>query len=526
MAAVPKPMKPTEITTVKFDKVIGSIFRSRGMFSKMTKIGLGSLAALASISACSPKSSGPCSSTQVVVGGAGAIDSSIKAAPLGGFINVGPRACTATLSLVSSSESSIVVNAYSALHCFREDLLNDEKISLSVYVPGRSGISSGYLQKIPVADEFFVRRKQLLDEIDKLANTEASERIRDIMKIELPYFFEDASLVRSNAAAGQGDKLMRNICLSSSEDKLTVQNSQQTCWSSLDTGARTLEIKASSLPPVQYRALRNVLEQHSAQLKALFRNDPRMAESFNLWSNRIHGLTGLWRLTNYSPLAYFLNKDMCAMITGSNSDPGMCTVRSQLISLADKFMVEIDVDGKKRSILAKADELGFGINQNLMTEKAVELVNLMPKKAFDKFHEVFLAHRNDIKQRVRIENEKALPLSAEYVIAANQIFKSGSEQSMSFGLLRGRVLTPDAVPSLSRGMSSKGTLRFYVNNSQLAASFGKSDSGSMITFAGIIPLLVLNSVDDEPTSGGASILALPEASSEEVTGSSLLASCQ
>ena len=214
------------------------------------------------------------------------------------------------------------------------------------------------------------------------------------------------------------------------------------------------------------------------------------------------------------------------MIMSSNSDPGMCTVRSQLISLAEKYMVEMDADGKKKSILAKANELGFGINQNLMSEKAVEVVNGMPKKAFDKFHDVFLAHRDDIKQRIRIESDRALPLSSDYVIAANQLIKSGAGQVMSFGLLRGKVLTPDGATTPSKGMSSKGTLRFYVDNGKLAASFGKSDSGSMITYAGVIPLLVLNSVDDEPTSGGASILALPEASSEEVGNSALTASCR
>lgn len=480
---------------------------------------------LTAINACSPKGPAPCSSTQVAIGDAAAIDSSMKAAPLGGFINVGPRACTTTLSLLSASETSLVVNAYSALHCFREDNLDDEKISLSIYIPARPGISSGFLKNIPASDEFFARRKAFLVDIDKLANKEASERVRDIMKIELPYFFEDAAQVRANAAEGQGDKLMRNICLSSSDDKLSVPNSQQTCWSSLDTGVRTLEIKAADVSAVQYRALKVVFERHNSQLKTVLRTDPKMAENYNIWSNRIHGLTGLWRLTNYSPLAYFLNKDMCAMVLSSNQDPGMCTVRSQLISLAEKYMVEMDADGKKKSILAKADELGFGINQNLMTENRVELVNLMPKKAFDKFHEVFLAHRNDIKQRIRIENERALPFSADYVIAANQLSKSANGQNMSFGLLRGKILTPDGSGSPSKGMSAKGTLRFYVNKAQLGASFGKSDSGSMITYAGVIPLLVLNSVDDEPTSGGASILALPEASSEEVSSSPLTTSC-
>ncbi|NBW83199.1 hypothetical protein EBR21_15735, partial [bacterium] len=183
---------------------------------------------LTAFNACSPKTSGPCSSAQVAVGDTTAIDSSLRAAPLGGFINIGPRACTATLSMVSASDTSLVVNAYSALHCFREDNLEDEKISLSIYIPARPGISSGYLKNIPASDEFFARRKAFLNDLDKLANKEASERVRDIMKIELPYFFEDAAQVRANATDGQGDKLMRNICLSSSEDKISVVNNQQT----------------------------------------------------------------------------------------------------------------------------------------------------------------------------------------------------------------------------------------------------------------------------------------------------------
>ena len=44
---------------------------------------------------------------------------------------------------------------------------------------------------------------------------------------------------------------------------------------------------------------------------------------------------------------------------------------------------------------------------------------------------------------------------------------------------------------------------------RLKIRFEKGDSGSILTLGGGPPLLALHSVDDEPTSGGASVVALP-----------------
>lgn len=461
---------------------------------------------------CRLKHSTVCSSPQVAVEDPSIIESSFKAAPLGGFIHVGTRACTSTLSLVAANDSSLIVNAYSALHCFREDKLNDEKISLSVFVEQKNQQQFGYLTNITAHDEFFDRRREFLSEIDKLKLPFVSQQIGEIMKIELPYFFEDKESVRASAGEDSSDQLFRNACLTTADDRLQLPNTTHSCWSSLDTNVRQLEIKAAEVAPKYFNQLRQALEKQNSTLQNLFRSNSVNEQTYQRWKNRIEGLTGLWRLTNYSSWVFFLNKDMCPLIPKDTPEYQMCSARDKIIELTKKYMVEFDSDGQKKSILQKADELGFGLNQNLLTENKIELVNLMPKKAFDKFHEVFAAEKEEMKRRLIVENETILPLSSDYVIAANQGRRgqNGQKESLKFSLLKGQLLAPAAPRTRSKGVSSKGTVRFYVNKNSTSATFEKTDSGAMLTYAGVIPLLILNSVDDEPTSGGASILELPE----------------
>ena len=55
----------------------------------------------------------------------------------------------------------------------------------------------------------------------------------------------------------------------------------------------------------------------------------------------------------------------------------------------------------------------------------------------------------------------------------------------------------------------------YLPNKSTKIKFGPTDSGAMLTFAGVVPLLVVNTVDDKPTSGGSAILALPEPGNQD-----------
>jgi hypothetical protein len=66
------------------------------------------------------------------------------------------------------------------------------------------------------------------------------------------------------------------------------------------------------------------------------------------------------------------------------------------------------------------------------------------------------------------------------------------------------------------GITKEGILRFAVRRGDEKVTFSKTDSGSLVTISNVVPLMVLNTIDDgEPVSGGASILALPEAQSED-----------
>jgi hypothetical protein len=53
--------------------------------------------------------------------------------------------------------------------------------------------------------------------------------------------------------------------------------------------------------------------------------------------------------------------------------------------------------------------------------------------------------------------------------------------------------------------------------------FLPTDSGSVLTLSGVVPLMTLNTVDDVGTSGGTAILALPEINDEDTVSPELVA---
>lgn len=73
------------------------------------------------------------------------------------------------------------------------------------------------------------------------------------------------------------------------------------------------------------------------------------------------------------------------------------------------------------------------------------------------------------------------------------------------------------VPNNSIADQTKGVFLFDYAPSESAFSFEKGDSGSLLNIFGGYPVGVLSTVDGEPTSGGATITALPEAEEEAMS---------
>jgi hypothetical protein len=86
---------------------------------------------------------------------------------------------------------------------------------------------------------------------------------------------------------------------------------------------------------------------------------------------------------------------------------------------------------------------------------------------------------------------------------------------MAFALVDSAALVSTSEPVASKGVRTLGILRMYLPSKSTKIKFGPTDSGAMLTFAGVVPLLVVNTVDDKPTSGGSAILALPEPGNQD-----------
>jgi|GEM_PF-698151 len=489
--------------------------------------GLFTLLGCIAILGCRPKGTGSCANPQALVDDSSAIQVASPVTPAGGFIHIGARTCTVTFTFISANESSIRVNAFSAQHCFREDTLASDDVRVSVYLPAGDGFKAGYLKELKAHDDFFERKGAFLNEVRKLNSPEALKMSERAVKIPLfatmGFSSQDPVSTNLDTELRTDDPFLRNVCISNARDKLNIPDSQEICLSALDSSVRLLEFKTQELGEKNFDRFRKLLEKQNAHHQRVLKNFPSIAAQFNLWSSRIQSTVGAWRQRQYVELASFLNAEVCSKyLSADDPTKSVCTVRSEMIEIVKKHLVEIDVDGKKKSIIEKIDELGFGLSTPFLRPGEhcakdspacfVYARDLLQAKMSDEFFSHFNKSMNDLRNIFRVEKEKLNRLGKHYTIAANPFLRGTDSKNsqLLFALIDSDILNANANSVSSKGLSAMGTLRLYLPNKDLKIKFGPTDSGAMLTFGGVVPLLVLNTVNGEPTSGGASILALPE----------------
>ncbi|NBW80868.1 hypothetical protein EBR21_03855 [bacterium] len=122
-----------------------------------------------------------------------------------------------------------------------------------------------------------------------------------------------------------------------------------------------------------------------------------------------------------------------------------------------------------------------------------------------------------LAQMLQVKGNQMSDFPQSYLVSSN--VSSANSISSKFSVVPLASISEKSAPVNAQGLSEySGVLKLYFQNELNKLKFSKGDSGSMITIAGIVPLLALNTVNDEPTSGGASILALPEPESEGLPG--------
>lgn len=485
---------------------------------------------MALLLACQPgpkTGSRGCTDVQLIADDSSAILSTPPIVPAGGFVHVGNRACTATFLLNKSTDTSLELSVYTAQHCFQEDDVALEDVGISVHLPATSKTSAGYIKNLKARDEFYARRKAFLSEVQKLSSAEAKNMAQRAMEITLfaqrgieSLSPQTLSEKLTDEGSFESDDYQRNVCISSSKDKLKVAGSHEVCWSTFDSTIRTFEIRSENLSAAQYSSIRKHLEQKKREHESFLASSKTISSQFNSWNERLKGQVGAWRMLNYIEIASFLNKEVCSKYL-SKDDPNqsICAVRDQMIALANRYLVESDTDGKRKSILDQANELGLGIDTPYLrtlqgTTTAVKLRDQYQQKASDKFYAMMSNRVNELMKMFPLNGDKFNSLPKQLSIAANPVITSEGGR-MSFALVASSALLPNNSPIPSKGVQTFGHLRMYLPAQSSKVKFGPTDSGAMLTFAGVVPLLVLNTVDDKPTSGGTAILALPEIAEED-----------
>jgi hypothetical protein len=445
--------------------------------------------------------------------------------PAGGFLHIGGAACTATFLLESASPSELKFSAYTAQHCVSEESKAPERFAVSMYVQNNS--ERGYLQKLPVSDDFFSRRSDLWSAVKQLGSNEANTLVEEALLIPGygeyldQYRNEDGSVIGGRDVSNIEAK---NVCLSNRTDLLQVSNSQHLCWSALDTTVRRLTLRASDMGKQEFEKAKQHLQLRKATIDSILRNSPQISKYFSMWNNRVHGQVGGWRLRNYSNIAAFLNDELCEKYLAKDApEQSICKVRDQLRSLVEKHLIEVDIDGNVKSVLKHAEELGMGTSTPFFVDDETPVKTALIVKSSENFFKFLNNKTADLMKFFPLDKgQKLLPLPKQFAIATNaSLFNNEVKKtSLMFGLIKPEALFGELGELPSKGVNSAGLLRMYVSNQKSQVQFGSTDSGAMITFGGIVPLLVLNTVDDKPTSGGSAILALPEIGYEEDATSS------
>jgi hypothetical protein len=453
--------------------------------------------------------------------------------PAGGYVAFADRGCTSTFTLQSIDASRIRLDAFTASHCSRDDKAENEAVSISMYIPSASGRGGGYLKNIPARDEFYERRKEFVDSVRALNNPRAAyiaEAISKIPSFGTWWAFEVPTGAPPTAAQ---DNTNRNLCLLKAKIDDTYKDASfNHCWSVFDTGVRSLEIRKADVGDKKFAIISKHLQAKAQEQKKLFETNRQLKEKYDDWSAKINGRMGGFRLLNYVKLAAFSNSEICGKYLPDNSpDKAACSVRQKLIELGSKYLVEIDTDGKRKSVFDKAKELGLAIDAPIPVQEYYvpfeikEFQDDMEQRADVQFLDKYNSTIAEVSKLLPVSNNVFSKPSDNFLIATN--LSRAAKRTQEFGLATFSSIGLSTQGVGAQGLSQfAGILKLYFKQSQPQVSFSKGDSGSMITIGGIVPLLALNTVNQEPTSGGASILALPEASEEADSPRGSLSVCK
>ncbi len=467
----------------------------------------------------------------------------------GGYIQFNNKRCTATFSLQNITPDKILLKGYSARHCRFDSSANEQKILLDLFFERSKARGEGYILNIPVKEDFATRADQLQQEVRKLGLASAQALFKDALNIAVNYNPEGEGTFEGNNAIICNDKDWVPA-IDDPERKTT-----QSCWSFLDLGVFDLEITKSSMNRRDFEFIKERLTEKKSALDKFLSENGNLKNLYNEHMRKVDGVIGLMRLQNYAQLGYLLSMDMCKITADSNFDVSpLCGAQRGLVESAGRYLVESDETGSKVNIFDKLSqridpftgrinekEPGFGISlANLLAGRRMDTTSQPIKFSdADEYANAYASelrkYYKDVTSRIiysikdvlkeQSQTQGDIKISTALFVSTNYSSASSvSKNNIRFGHFPltsasrqpQKILVPPSATGDVFGVGPLGTLRIAIPHDHKTVSFTRSDSGSLLSLKGVLPLMVLNTVDDEPTSGGASILALPEAKSEEI----------
>jgi hypothetical protein len=465
----------------------------------------------------------------------------------GGYIHLGDKMCTATFEVNEVTADFISLRAYSARHCRVEKSTSSLANSVSLYFDKSPTRSAGFVRKIAAKESFSARAEKARREVSALGVNGLNELFADAFEIPVHYNpFGEGEFSGADSIVCNNIDFIGEI--SDPQKKLS-----QSCWSFLDLGVFDFEISKSSLGSKDFAYVSDRLKAKKAALIGFLSANPSLQRQYADHRKRVHSVTGLMRLQKATRLAYLLNMDLCKISSAAGIDTAkMCSMQRRLIEIAGQSFIETDESGRQVNIFDKLskladlstpgepysnllagrrlatgqDSLTFANADEIARAYSVSMWHIFKDQtaiAIQSFRRVLKEHSGET-----LEDKVSPALSVSTNFSVNgKSSETGvrfgqfplsflSKQPDKFVFVQGNPQNKNTPDRMLFGVGFFGTLKMGVPREVENIKFLPSDSGSLVSLKGVLPLMVLNTVDDKPTSGGASILALPEAKEEDI----------
>ncbi|MEN9530112.1 MAG: hypothetical protein RI932_1985 [Pseudomonadota bacterium] len=513
-------------------------------------IQLSSVFACTALLACKAATNSQCLSTG---------SSSVKLAPegsivQGGYIHFGDKSCSATFEIVDITSDTINLKAFSARHCRFENGLQLDQVKVSFHIEGSSKRSKGYIKNVPAEESFVTLAKSAVTEVAKLNLPDMTGRFLYALRIPTQYdpwgqavFSDNAETVKDPGSAPDSSLICNNREIFTPLDN-PWKTLTESCWSFLDLGTFDITIRNSPQSAKVFSALSQELMQKQKRFNDFMARDAALKTDYQQHKKRIDDTMALLRVQKAASLAFLLNFDLCKPALKRDD---LCRNQRKLIEIMgqnfkyvneNRVMTNIfdwlaatkTVDGAPIGALS-LNELLAGKRMKLENElasfeQAEQLSAAFGSEFTIRLKEKTIFTLNDLKKMLEFHSRPTdiNELSPVILLGTNFSTRTSSGAiSQQFAMINLRNIFNDSSKvrlvdtqdhstlRASHGVSKYGTLRLAATQENQLVKFQPTDSGSMLLLKGVVPLMVLNTVDGVGTSGGSAILALPESEEDQ-----------